>query len=177
MFGDSYSRVTGLLTLLALVLTGCGDDGDQAATTTVAPTTTVVTATPEQVASEVAGPRQSWLDAYDTTSLDCLFLDEVCRSSTGVLGYFTLATSTETLSLTFDRVTDPDFQYGAVPEELAPLVEETADAVEALLPVANALVDGDCLYSPAPGCDDQNAEVMNLARQLETALTSWAPYV
>lgn len=38
MFGDSYSRVTGLLTLLALVLTGCGDDGDQAATTTTAPT-------------------------------------------------------------------------------------------------------------------------------------------
>src|SRR5689334_18733677 len=141
MFGDSYRRVIRSLAILALlVLAGCGGDDsgaaqeDAATTTTTEPatTTTEQTATPEQVASELAGPIADWQEVYEDVSLNCVFFDEVCREPGSVLRYLTLAPSTETLWLILDRVQDPEWPPGAIPEEMEDLVQDTKTAAQVL---------------------------------------------
>ena len=134
------SAVLGRLTsftVAALVLGACSggdDDGAAEPTATEATTTTTEpTATPEQVAGNIAGVRDDWLEAYEQTSLDCFILDQACTESpAAVLGYLTLATVTETLDITLDTITLPDAPR--VPAEMEDLVAGTVTAVDDLLP-------------------------------------------
>lgn len=157
--------------LMALLLSGCGDDASsdppQPSTTAERSTTTTGTEPALREAASIVGrSRQELLDGLRSFD-ECGPLDQPCDPV--VVGDM-LSTSFEAEVLGV-RLRGLD----RVPDEIADLVADTASAAETLREAMGTYVDGDCPGDPS--CVATLLDVGGAASRLAAALGGWEPYL
>lgn len=189
------ARLLALLTAVLLATAACGTDSDDkadakptsassatdAATEGVEATEAVVEepteATPEQLASVIAGYEKDWRQVIKNAG-DCRWdwtvADDPTAEIRGMTCYMretTISYTTETAAAEMAELTPPS--------SMAALVDETNTALAAVYDIDLEGVCGDPVVGPndTKKCSTTLGERMWAYSQLETALDQWSPYL
>lgn len=169
----------------AIGLAGCGgsETTETAAesptpsetTTTTAPTATQ--AAPEQVASVIAGHESDWRETIDGAG-DCRILKAMASTTVDEVSLMSCYTREVTMGITA-RNAIRDLNALDVPSSMAPLVEETTRALQAVADVDLEAACGPPMDRPntTDECSLALGERFVLYGLLESALDKWRPYL
>jgi hypothetical protein len=164
----------------------CGSSGESGQTdtttaTSLAPTTTIKTATVGQIASIVA-KHNSDLRRYAASAKTCQIPQDPRCDLAAKLNITTLDLTASTLDVNLRAAVDdrPNNQLfiGAYPAELVGLVAATRKAIADVGTASKGLSNGGCSAPtpPAP-CNDLYRQMGFAASDLVRQLDAWAPYL
>lgn len=180
-------RLTAILAALLVAVSACGsgaDPGDrEKASASKGPTASETaeapaTATPEQVASVIAGRESDWREVIDE-AFDCRFSwtmpeDDPADKADRMSCYMREVTAGITAQTTIEALAELN-----VPASMASLVDETNTVLHSVADVQLEAVCGDALDGPkdTKACDLALGERMGAYTALETVLDKWGPYL
>jgi hypothetical protein len=179
---------TSIATLLPLSLAGCVSPADsderQQASASERPTISespeaVVTATPQQVASVIAGMEGDWREVVDEAG-ECRFTwvlgddDDPADRITGMTCYMRETTIGYTAQTAMESLADLN-----VPDSMSSLVDETNMALQNVVDVDLEPVCGEATEGPndSKPCDRALGQRMGAYSSLENVLDKWGPYL
>lgn len=173
-------RAVALSGVLALALSACGEDEPRPLEPAITSTEAAKppSATPEQLASVVAGEEAAWREVIDG-AFDCRFswtlggetpIDEANQTSCYLREI--------AVGLTARTVMDSLAELQA-PDSMTALVDETSVALRQVVDVNLEASCGRAFVGPksTPRCQTALGQRMWAYRSLEVALDQWAPYL
>lgn len=187
MTARGTTRLAAILTAPLLAVSACGSDADsdqreEAAASESSTTSETVeaaaTATPEQLASVIAGVESDWREVVDQAG-DCRFSwvmaqDDPAEKANRMTCYMREVTAGYTSQTTIESLAELN-----VPDSMTSLVDETNAALQSVVDVELEAVCGEATEGPkdTKACDRALGERMGAYNSLERVLDKWGPYL